>query len=466
MNRPTLPSLPSPGRRLFLVEAAGLLGLTGCLETPPDGLADTPAPIVQFQVVGQLARDGETSISFGGYLNGESFQQDGILTYQGYQYSAFWNVATRVVLVRRPTGDGPWEYTEMAPTYTGTSGDAHSTISLGVSPRDGRLHVAFDHHSSDLHYVSSVAGLVTSPPSVRWEGASFGPVTSVLGTEFVDNVTYPRFLTAPDGRMLFSYRFGAAGSGDEVLWEYDGDTATWTRIGTYIAGIAANINPYLHSLEFEGTRLHAAWCWRTTPDPATNQDLLYAFSDDFGRTWFNNAFNQVGAAETAPIGLDSDVRVWAIGQNRGLINQEHMVVDHAGRVHVLLSHMPDSQPDDPNFDSARTKSEFFHYWRDTNGVWTRQPMNIRVQGAWRGKLAVSSSDNLYAVLPNIRIASASAVADWTNWRLVDVLRDGIYFSDPLIDRQQLFNSDRLTIYTPTAPINGTVFIDTISYTLY
>ena len=36
---------------------------------------------------------------------------------------------------------------------------------------------------------------------------------------------------APDGRMLFSYRFGAAGSGDEVLWEYDGNTTTWTRIG-------------------------------------------------------------------------------------------------------------------------------------------------------------------------------------------------------------------------------------------
>ena len=354
----------------------------------------------------------------------------------------------------------------MAPGYTGTSGNAHSTISLGVSPTDGRLHIAFDHHSSELNYVTSVAGMLDPPGVVPWVTASFGPVTNSLGNEVVDQVTYPRFLTAPDGKMLFSYRFGSAGSGDEVLWEYDGNTATWTRIGTYIAGIAANNNPYLHGLEFEGTRLHAAWCWRTTPNPSTNQDLFYAYSDDFGRTWFNNVQNQVGTAETAPMTLESDVQVWAIGQNRGLINQEHMTVDHAGRVHVLLSHMPDDQPDDADFDSARTKSQFFHYWRDVNGEWTRQPMNIAVQRAWRGKLAVSSSNNLYAVLPNIRIASASASANWTNWQLVDVSRDGVYFSDPLIDRQQLFNGDRLTVYTPTAPINGAVFIDTIGYTLY
>lgn len=453
-------------KHLALLLAAGLLSLSGCLEVPPDGLADTPAPITSARVIGTLARDGQTTISFGGYLNGESFQQEGILTYQGYQYSAFWNAQARVVLVRRPSGDGPWEYTELSPTYTGTSGDFHSTISLGVSPRDGRLHVAFDHHFSPLRYLSSVPAMVSAPGTLPWTGDSFGPVTSMLGTELVDQVTYPRFLTAPDGRMLFSYRYGAAGSGDEVLWEYDGDTATWTRIGTYIAGIAQSVNPYLHSIEFEGGRLHAVWCWRTTPNPATNQDLLYAFSDDFGRTWFNNLGEQVGTAEAAPIALGSDVRVWAIGQNRGLINQEHMIVDHAGRVHVLLSHMPDDQPDDADFDSARSKSQFFHYWRDTNGAWIRQPMNIPVQGAWRGKLAVSSSNNLYAVLPNIRIASASASARWTNWTLIDRSRDGIYFSDPLIDRQRLFTSDRLTVYTPTTILDGTVYIDTISYTLH
>jgi hypothetical protein len=453
-------------KTLSLMIATSLLGLAGCLETPPEGLEEAPSPITEFRVITQLSLGSQATVSFGGYLNGEAFQQEGILTFNGYQYTAFWNAAARVVLARRPTGDGPWQKIEMAPTYTGTSNDSHSTISLGVSPTDGRLHIAFDHHASELNYVSSVAGLLTAPATTPWVTASFGPIINNLSGTVVDQVTYPRFLTAPNGRMLFSYRFGTAGSGDEVLWEYDGTTSTWTRVGTYIDGITANINAYVHNLEFRGTRLYAVWCWRATPNAATNQDLLYAYSDDFGRTWYNNSGVQVGKAQTAPISMKSDVRVWAIGQNRGLINQESMIVDHAGRVHVMLSHMPDNEPDDVNFNNTRTKSQYFHYWRDLSGTWTRQPMNIGVQGTWRGKLAVSSTDNLYAVLPSIRLASASASSNWTNWQLTEVDRDGIYFSDPLIDRQQLYTSNRLTVYAPTKLINNTVHIDTISYTLY
>ena len=33
-----------------------------------------------------MTYSGLTVVSYGGYLNGESFQQDGILTFNGYQY--------------------------------------------------------------------------------------------------------------------------------------------------------------------------------------------------------------------------------------------------------------------------------------------------------------------------------------------------------------------------------------------
>lgn len=469
MKRAEDPSAVRLNRRLFVLEAGSLLGLTGCLGGPPeDGLENTPSPVSQFVSITTVSGDGDPAISFGGYVNGQSPQQDGVLTYRGYQYAAFWNARGQQVLVRRPTGNGPWEYAVVAPEYIPQAGNAKHATSLGVSPLDGRLHVAFGHLSSDLNYVSSVAGLMTSPESVPWRTESFGPLTATLGTQRVDQVSYARFLTAPNGKMLLSYRFGSqVGGGDEVLWEYDGATATWSRIGIYIAGSATRNEPFLHSLEFEGGRLHAAWCWRSTPeDLSANEDLLYAFSDDLGRTWHNNDLEQVGTAETAPITPDSPVRVWAIGQDRGLLHQEHMIVDPAGRVHVLLSHLPDTQPDDADFLRARTRSEFFHYWRGTDRVWRRQAMNAGVQGVWRGKLALASSGNLYAVLPNIRIASASANADWTNWRLVDVVPNGRYFSDPLIDRQQLRQSDQLTVFTSSVVVNGAVFVDTISYTLY
>jgi hypothetical protein len=446
----------------LLIRTAALLGLLLALHLPP---AAAQAPGLSDRVNTRLAYSSQTTVSYGGYLNGESFQQDGILTYNGYQYAAYWNTGPRVVLARRPVGNGDWSKIEMAPGYTGTSGDAHNTISLGVSPRDGRLHIAFDHHSSNLHYVQSVPGLLTQPQSVPWATSSFGPVTGMLGDTAVTLVTYPRFVTAPDGRMLLSYRYGTSGSGDEVLWEYDGSAGTWTRIGTYIAGIADSVNAYLHGLEYHGTRLHATWCWRATPDASTNQDLFYAYSDDHGRTWRNNAGVVVATADAAPMTMQSDLRVWAIAQNRGLINQEHMTVDRQGRVHVLLSHLPDSEASSSNFTHARNRSQFFHYWRDLRGAWRRVPMNIPVRANWRGKLAVAASGNVYAVLPALRIAAASAASCWTDWALLETAYDGQFFSDPLIDRQQLRDSDRLTVFAPTVNTGGVVYIDSINYTI-
>lgn len=409
-----------------------------------------------------LAPSSQSTISYGGYLNGESFQQDAILTYNGYQYAAYWNAAARVILARRPDGEGPWTRIEMDPSYTGTSNDAHNTISLGVSPSDGRLHIAFDHHGSPLHYVRSVAHLLDDPTSVPWETASFEPWTSSLGGTTVTGVTYPRFVTLPDGKLLFSYRAGASGSGDLVLWEYD--DGTWTQLGVYIRGIQEDINAYLHGIELRGERLHVAWCWRETPDAATNHDLLYIYSDDYGRTWRNNEGALVGTTGTSPVHRDSPgIVVWNIGQRRGLINQEHMTVDHEGRVHVLLAHMPDSEPDRSDFTAARARSEYFHYWRDTDGVWTRTRMGLPSQLNFRGKLAVSSTNNLYAVLPNLRIASASARTRWSNWTLVESEYDGEYFSDPLIDRSRLRSENVLTVFAPTVRRGGIVRIETINY---
>jgi hypothetical protein len=456
-----------PSRRTALAALGLSTLLPGCLDNGPvDDPQAVPAPITSPPVNIQLALSSFTTVSFGGYLNGESFQQDGILTFNGFQYAAFWNTGPRVVLARRPSGDNPWLKIEMAPGYTSTSTDAHHTISLGVSPRDGRLHISFDQHDSDLRYVQSVPGLLTRPDTVPWATESFGPVGSELSGRAVQQLTYPRFVTSPGGLLLLSYRRGATGQGDEVLWQYDGTTGTWTELGVYIAGRDDGVNAYLHGLEYSGRRLHAAWCWRTTADPSTNFDLAYAWSDDDGRTWHNNEGEPVGRTGAAPIRRSSAVQVQPIRQNRGLINQEHMTVDGAGRVHVLLSHLPDEQPDDADFGRARTRSEFFHYWRDANGIWRRVPMNIAVQGTWRGKLAVARSGNLYAVLPNVRIASASATAQWANWTLIDTSQDGRYFSDPLIDRQQLRDSDRLTVFAPTVNNGGVVPIDSLGYTLF
>jgi hypothetical protein len=415
---------------------------------------------------GLLTTAGLTIVSYGGYLNGESFQQDGIVSYNGYQYVAFWNASRHVVLARRALPSGAWSTVEFT-DYSLSADDAHNTISLGICPKDGTLHLSFDHHSNNLHYRKSVTGLVTNPSTVVWAAASFSAVTSSLvGTTTVTLVTYPRFVTEPDGnKMLFEARIGTSGSGDEYLWEYDAATHGWTSLGMYISGTADSINAYPHGLSYTkgGSRLHMSWCWRETPDASTNHDLLYIYSDDHGRTWKNNAGAAVAITGSSFVSKNSSgITVWTIGQNRGLINQEHMAIDVTGIVHVLLSHMPDSQADDASFDSARSKSQFFSYWRDTSGIWTRTAMGLPVVANFRGKLAIPSSGNVYAVLPDLRIAAASAASNFTSWVVLNTADSGRFFSDPLIDTARLAGEDKLTVFYPQKASSNIYVLD---YTL-
>lgn len=413
-----------------------------------------------------LTKAGLTIVSYGGYLNGESFQQDGIASFQGYQYAALWNSNRHVVLGRRALPSGAWSTIEFS-DYTNTADDAHNTISLGICPGDGTLHLSFDHHDNDLHYRKSVAGLLTNPTTAAWATSSFSAVTSVLtGNTAITLLTYPRFVSEPGGKkMLFEARIGGSGSGDEYLWEYDSASSTWLSLGRYINGTSNSINAYPHGLSYEkgGSRLHLSWCWRETPDASTNHDLLYAYSDDNGRTWKNDLGAIVASTGASFITESSPgIKVWTIKQNRGLINQEHMAVDSAGRVHVLLSHMPDAQADDAVFDSARTKSQFFHYYRDSNGAWSKIPMGFPAVASFRGKLAISSSNNLYAVLPDLRIAAASLASNFSDWAVLDSADSNRFFSDPLIDTARLLTEDKLSVFYPQKSSSNLYVLD---YTL-
>jgi hypothetical protein len=413
--------------------------------------AGSPAAAISKDAEVKLTGAGLTVVSYGGYLNGESFQQEGVLSYNGYQYAAFWNTSRRVVMARRALPSGAWSTFEFG-DYTNSADDAHNTISLGICPGDGTLHLAFDHHVSSLHYRKSVAGVVSSPATATWAASSFGAVSSSLvGTTPIADLTYPRFVTEPGGsKMLFAARLGSSGAGDEYLWEYDATSQAWLSLGKYLDGIVDNINGYPHGLSYTraGTRLHVSWCWRATPEATTNYDLMYAYSDDHGRSWKNNAGTTVATTGTSFMRASTaGIRVSTIRQNRGLINQEHMAVDSTGRVHVLLSHLPDAQADDSNFERARTKSQFFDYWRSSDGTWTRSAVGLSVVANFRGKLAISSTNNVYAVLPDLRIVGASVSGNFASWTPLTA-DSGRFFSDPLIDAARLVTEDKLTVVYP------------------
>jgi len=82
--------------------------------------------------------------------------------------------------------------------------------------------------------------------------------------------------------MIFTYRDGGSGNGDQIYNVYDHKTKTWRRLlDTPLTDGQGRMNAYLHGpVEGPDGRRHLCWVWRDTPDCSTNHDLSYASSRD------------------------------------------------------------------------------------------------------------------------------------------------------------------------------------------
>lgn len=146
-----------------------------------------------------------TTDAFDSNINGVSFQQDALVTYNGYQYLTYWSRNRHVALGRKQLPDGAWELLELS-DYRFETADAHYDISLGISAEDGALHLSFDQWSSEFRYRKSIAGLANAPQDFAWSAELFGPVQNHLtGTRFA-TTTYPRFVSSPSGNLLLLLR--------------------------------------------------------------------------------------------------------------------------------------------------------------------------------------------------------------------------------------------------------------------
>lgn len=419
----------------------------------PQAAADAPTVTANSTTV--LTTSGRTALTYTGYMNGESFQQDGIVTFEGWQYSAFWDQSGYVNISRRQLPSGSWSDLRLT-DYQTSSTDSHNVICIGISPADGTIHLAFDTHSSTFRYRRSITGLATSPTSTDWAASSFGSVQTSLTSTSMSQVTYPQFFAHPDGTLQMAIRTGVSGTGDEVLYEYK--SGSWSYVGEFIDGTTYNNNAYLFGIEYDNVDtsdplLHVTWTVRETSNASTNHDIYYAYSKDKGRTWRNNDGAVVATTGSDPLASnDSSLKVWSIGQNRGLMNQESQVVDAAGNVHVLASHLPASATSDSDFTSARESAVLVHYWRDkASKVW-HQTYTPFLERSARGDIAVDANDNLYIAsgdssTKKLHIETASKASGWTDWT-IRYTSSAIYYSDPLVDHQRLKSLGVMSIYAP------------------
>jgi hypothetical protein len=267
-------------------------------------------------------------------VNSLPFTQDPLATADGRQYAVWITGRDRApLLTLRELADGAWGEPIDLGAFSGSPFgapaklDPHHSYSLGLDGT-GRVHVAGNSHNESLRYAPSAAGDAT-----RWEAAE------MLGVE-EERVTYPAFVSLPDGTLLFFYRDGRAGRGDVYLNRLAPGCERWQRVGKLVGGSRSEESPYLnHVAVGRDGALHVSGCFRGKGGAAANRDVWHATSDDGGSTWHGAA----GEPLQLPLTHENvPVIVPTASRSSGLVNQMGMDVDAVGRPHVSYFHYDDA----------------------------------------------------------------------------------------------------------------------------
>ena len=261
-----------------------------------------------------------------------------LLTHAPHQFVAYYDAQRQMSVAQRTLGSTNWTITKL-PTKIGW--DSHNYVALALD-REGFLHVSGNMHCVPLIYFRSAQPL---------DAATLQ--RAAMTGEREQHVTYPIFLHDKAGRLVFRYRDGRSGSGDDLYNVYDEKTRAWARLlGTPLMSGLGKMNAYasVPQLGPDG-RFHVVWVWRNTPDCSSNHDLSYARSDDL-QTWTDSA----GRPLALPITLQTGEIVDPVPPRGGLINGNDVLgFDNAGRP-VVTYHKYDAHGDLQIYAARREES--------------------------------------------------------------------------------------------------------------
>jgi hypothetical protein len=429
-----------------------------------------------------------SAVLYGRAINGLSFQKDNILlTFGGYQYSAWYDTVGTVQsvwLARRSvtnTSAGAWEKVNTGSLFTNgdeTAWDAHNVIAIGICPADGTLHLAWDHHNHPLRYRRSVVGLGTTNQAA-WGTNMLNPEQNWLVTsgQTESEVTYPQFTITPAGGLVLNRRTGGSGNGDQLFYFYhpitngtggkwSGATLFLSRNGTYNGSTSRCA--YINGFDFgPDGKIHVTWTWREGAG-TSNHDICYAYSEDNGVTWRNNAGTTIADTRLGQsINLNTPgIVIKPKDLNQLLINNQAQCIDQQGRVHVLMLHRREEAayvyPNLTTAAYATIGTAYYHYFRDpATGAWSQRriPVEAYPVGS-RPKIGFDAAGNLFAVFVSytnttvitpgytngkLVVASASQASQYTDWEIVQVV-DLAFDGEPLLDQRRLLADNLLSVY--------------------
>lgn len=384
-----------------------------------------------------VAPDPAGFVSYGGQVNVEAHACRGLINVGDRQIVVYYDQHNAAMLTRRHLlNPDAWEMVDLG--HTLSEPDSHRTINAGVDG-DGRIWVAMDCHASQATFAWTAPGAADSSAPLQ-----FGPPSTTLGDLNLGPISYPSFVTRPDGKLQLFYREGGSNNGRWWLAEACGES--WTVVQQITSSTGAytvqwpNNGPwktsnarayYPHGWRYRGGMLHTLGCFReaqgvTSPAGLANRDLFHAVSPDFGRSWYTAAGQVLGAQIT---GANINARVIRVDPFYAYMNQEWFDVDSAGNPIGVISYVPgrfvgqwggmvdDAEVRRPQF------GRLFLVRRQPSGSWVNPEIKIGgldlpLNAYGRAQAALLGNDDLMVVMAGGRIITATAVNGYTDWSMV------------------------------------------------
>jgi len=246
----------------------------------------------------QLAERLEVGLAWAGCPVGFA-----LATHSNRQFIAYYDDNREMTLAQRDLSSNKWQFKRL-PSKLGWA--SHNYIAITIDA-EGYLHVSGNMHAVPLVYFRSTNQL---------DIASVVPLHRMTG-ELEKRVTYPRFMSLHDNTLIFTYRDGGSGNGNQIWNRYDLKAKTWKRlIDTPLFDGEGLMSAYMHGPERGPDGFyHLSWVWRDTPACETCHTLSYARSRDLV-SWENIQ----GKPIRLPLRLASDVIVADLPTKSGLIN--------------------------------------------------------------------------------------------------------------------------------------------------
>ncbi|MBD3181527.1 hypothetical protein GF312_04490 [Candidatus Poribacteria bacterium] len=304
-----------------------------------------------------------------------------MLTYPAYQYIAFYDDQRRMTLASRKPDEMEWDIVYL-PESVGW--DSHNYITMTVDDY-GYLHLSGNMHCDPLVYFR------TSKP---YDIETFQRINSMVGDR-EKRCTYPRFFRGAKNELIFTYRDGSSGNGDQIYNIYDHKTQTWNRLlDQPLTSGEGKSNAYLHGPKRgPDGYFHLCWVWRNTPDCSTNHHLSYARSKDLVHWEKSN-----GIPLKLPITIGTAEIVDPVPVNGGIINGNTILGFDSQKRPVISYHKFDKNGNTQIYNARRE-----------NGGWKiYQTSNWDYRWEFKGGGAISFEIRIGA----IRVESDGKLSQW------------------------------------------------------